>query len=126
MATLLDVQYSLCSSLAIMDMAGPGHNRAISASHAVLGQMYSNGEGFVVAESRREWVKEFDKVASGARLLLSSTVAAIAAQDLMAADSTGYLNSEVELKMDYLKDKAARGLAILKIFKSNDMKGVLD
>jgi hypothetical protein len=117
------MSFTLCSSGAIVRKAGLYVNSTAAASLALLTDYYDEAEGFIVAETRRDWVTYYSDVASGAKLLLADCCSDLAAIKLITYDMSGYTSlGEAGLMLDTIKTNANEALKTLKDFKSNEIK----
>ena len=117
--------FNFCTSEAIVYKAGANVSSSAAASAALLQSYYDWAEGLVVAETRRDWVKNKSSVASGALLALGHAISDLAAMKLINYDMSGYTSRlEAQTMLDVLKDNSNRVIGVLKDFKSNEIKSV--
>lgn len=113
--------WTLTTSGAAVAKAGI-HCNAISGSSVTMAKWSDEAEGRIEAETRRSWVTNYSGLPTGIKGILSDVTSSLIAMDIIAYDPTGYLYREADMLMNMNDDKATRGLAILKDFKSNTLQ----
>jgi hypothetical protein len=117
------MSFTLCTSGAIIHKAGANVNVNAAASGALLAEWCDAAEGFIVTETRREWVTQYASLSTGVKGMLADVCSSLAATNLVNYDMSGYTSrQEATTILDVLRDNFTRGLSALKDFNSNDIK----
>jgi hypothetical protein len=113
--------WTLTTSGAAVAKAGI-HCNAISGSVVTMAKWSDEAEGRIEAETRRSWVTNYSGLPTGIKGVLSDVASSLIAMNIIGYDTTGYLSREADTLLNVNDDKANRGLAILKDFKSNTLQ----
>ncbi len=98
------------------------HASTITASGTEMAKMSDEAEGIVEAKTRRTWVANHAGLPTGIKGILSDVTSSIIGMAIIGYDNTGYLSREADMLMNFNDDRINKGLAILKDFKSNELK----
>lgn len=114
--------WTLCTSSAAVIKAGANVNADIQISGTHLEQWSNEAEGWIVAESRRNWVTKFSTLDTSIKNVLSDVCSSRIAKQMMSYDPSGYISRNVTLMINVQDDVVTKGLKFLKDFKSNTIK----
>ncbi len=118
------MSFNLATSGAIIRKAGDGVS-SISTSGAALSEWCDQAEGFVMSETRQDWVADLSSIDANKRGILSEAVSSLAAINLINYDMSGYTSRlEAQTMLDVLRDSATRAINTLKEDKSKTFLGV--
>ena len=115
------MSWTLCTSAAAVAKAGV-HCNAISGAAVTMAEWSTEAEGRIEAETRRAWVANYSGLDNGVKGVLADVTSSYIANNIIKYDSTGFLAREADLLINHNDDIYGRGLAILKDFKSNELR----
>ena len=116
--------FEICSSMAIVQKAGLGHNTDAAASESLLEQWYEEAVAYTNLFTRFDWTSNASTLFSSTSAALQMAVSSLAAMDLVAYDTILYfvrgeaqdliniLEYKANLALKQLQDDAARKFAI--------------
>ena len=103
---------TLCTSGQVVLKAGAN---APILNEAQYDSLIENAESFVNVSTKFDWIASYPSLTSGAKLLLSDTVASYAAIDLINYDMSGYTSrTEAQVMLDVNWSKTVEGINLLK------------
>ena len=112
--------FTFTSSGAIIRKAGLNANSTVVASAAALLNWATQAEGFIEAETRRDWTANYAGLPNAIKNMLNDAASSLAAIQVISYDMSGYTSRlEATTMLDVLRDNAIRALNVLKDFKSN-------
>lgn len=115
--------WTLCTSSAAVIKAGANVNADIQISGAHLEQWSNEAEGWIVAETRRNWVTKFSTLDIAIKNVLSDVCSSRIAKQMINYDMSGYTSrAEATLMQNIQDDVVTKGLKFLEDFKSNTIK----
>ena len=117
------MSFNLTSSAAIIRKAGYNASSWAVQSYALLANYCDDAEGWIMAETRRDWVTNYSGLPQALKGALGLATSAIAAKCVINYDMSGYTNRiEAETMLDVLTDMANKIISFLKDFNSNEIK----
>jgi hypothetical protein len=116
------MSWTLTLSGSAIAKAGTHASSVLTLSGSLLAGFSDMAEGRIITETRRDWVTSYATLPTGVKGLLSDVASSLVAMDIVAYNPTGYLTREADMIMNMNDDRINRGLAILKDFKSNEIK----
>lgn len=108
------MSFTLCTSQAIVRKAGANVNSTAAVSSALLAEICDQAESQVCEAVDYDLITNYASLAANLKPTIAKAVASIAAQDLIAYDPTGYLNSENQLILDVLNNDYEKIIGSLK------------
>ena len=106
--------WNFCSSAAAIAKAGANANSTIVASSATLDAWSGETEGFINAETRRDWIT--DIATTNFKGTLAEVASAHIANKIINYDMSGYTSRlEAGTMMDVNADNVRKGIAFLKL-----------
>lgn len=121
--------FTLTSSGAAVVKAGTNRSTVWSVGdsgqtgQAILDKWSNQAEGKIVAETRRDWVGKYSTLGDGVKNILDDVCSSIIAKQIISFDMSGFTSrAEAFTMLNVQDDIVGRGIAILKDFKSNDIK----
>ncbi len=119
------MSFKLCSSEAIIRKAGLNANSAIVASGAALSDWSTQAEGWINSETRVDWVTDIGNVGTEFKGALAEACAAIAANEVIAYDMSGFTSRFEAVTKLNVNDRTARlNIAFLKKVEHQETMGV--
>ncbi len=117
--------FTLCSSEAIIRKAGLNANSTIVASNAALAEFSTQAEGWINSETRVDWVTDFGNVGTEFKGALAEACAAIAANEVIKYDMSGFTSrAEAQTMLDVNRDVARLNISFLKKTEHQETMGV--
>lgn len=113
--------WTLCASGAAIAKAGSHVNSGITTSSA-LAVWNLESEGRIESQTRRSWVDNYAGLPAGIKGVLADVCSSLIAMKIISYDTTGYLSREADTLLNVNDEIAAQGMAVLKDFKSNELK----
>lgn len=119
------MSYTFTTSAAILRKAGLNVNSTAAASNAMIANFSDQAEGKIVLETRRDFISSYSSLNQGVKWALDDCTSSLAAIMLINYDMSGYTSrTEAQTMLDVLSDNATRTLAVLKDFKSAEIRSV--
>ncbi|KKN36390.1 hypothetical protein LCGC14_0774280 [marine sediment metagenome] len=119
---MADPDFFLCSSQAIIDLAGVGVNSTAAASGAIIGGFYKQAEGRIITKTRQKWVTNPGGRSEAASFALFSLAASMSAKSLIQHDMAGYQTLHAQTKLNVLDDDINDGFKILENLDADKLK----
>lgn len=114
------MSWTLTLSQAAIDLAGPGANTAVSLSGALLARFSDDEEGALAIRTGVDWIDKYSSVGTNWKKGLSYVVSRGIAQNIVAADMSGYSSAaEAQTMLNLLTDQKEKVIAAL---SSGDVK----
>ena len=118
---------TLCTASDVTYKAGVGANATIIASSALMTSFINEGEGVIVAETRKDWIVGYTSVNTYVKELLRDCCSSYAAKKVVNYDMSGYFSRiTAETTLDVLHDEFLRTLKTLKDLDTIQIRAVGD
>ena len=115
----------MCLSSAAVAKAGSGVNTDVLDDSVALASFSDAAEGEIVAETRRDFLTSYSDLHAGISGAVAAVCASKIAKQMIQYDMSGYTSLEqAQTMLDVQDDVVRKGMAILKDFKSNDVKPI--
>jgi len=112
---------TLTTAAEVVRKAGVNANATAIASTAMITNFINEAEGVVCVNSRIDWVTKYAAITANYKQILNDTVASLAAMELINYDMSGYTSrNESRTMLNVLRDKAMRGLSLLRDAKQKE------
>jgi hypothetical protein len=119
------MSFTLFTSGSCVRKAGLNANSTIVVSGSAIQDWSDQAEGYIVAVTRRDWVDSYTSVDTHIKEILRQVGSAIVSKEIISYDMSGFTSrAEAQTMLDVQDDTVQRGIAILKDFKSNQVKAV--
>ena len=116
------MSFTLTGSGTVIAKAGANANSTITASGTFIQKVTDQAEGWVCAETRRQWVDNYSSLSTQIKDVLDDVVSSKAAMQLVMYDTSGYLAREADVILNVQDEVVRQGIKFLKDFKSNELK----
>jgi len=116
------MSYTLSTSGNAKVKAGNHANTDLTDDPVLMSALDDMAEGWVCAETRRDWVGSYSSLSTNIKNVLNDIVSSKVALAVITWDSTDYLNSELNSILNHNDGVVTTGLRFLKDFKSNEIK----
>lgn len=108
------MSWTLCTSGSAIVKAGVHANATLKAGNADIDKISEEVEGRIARETNNDWVANHTKLSTAIKNVLSDTASAMAGNDILCYDNTGYIAREADMIMNKNIDVINKNLKELK------------